>query len=209
MDVQRIGFGGGCHWCTEAVFSALRGLSRVSQGFIASDPPNDSYSEAVEIAFDPVAIPLKVLVDIHLRTHASTSNHKMRGKYRSAVYVFSHAQADEVKAVLDSLAPDFAAPLVTQVLAHRGFKASDPQFRNYRARSMRAGSRHLDGLLSEAPAIHFHLIARNRRRQITRVIKRGAAHFFGADPAFKRCNIRIVLPHDFFHWTAFCRCALG
>jgi len=138
MDVQRIGFGGGCHWCTEAVFSALRGLSRVSQGFIASDPPNDSYSEAVEIAFDPVAIPLKVLVDIHLRTHASTSNHKMRGKYRSAVYVFSHAQADEVKAVLDSLAPDFAAPLVTQVLAYRGFKASDPQFRNYRARNPEA-----------------------------------------------------------------------
>ncbi|MEH6646662.1 peptide-methionine (S)-S-oxide reductase [Sulfitobacter sp.] len=138
MDVQRIGFGGGCHWCTEAVFSALRGLSRVSQGFITSDPPNDSYSEAVEIAFDPAVIPLEVLVGIHLRTHASTSNHKMRGKYRSAVYVCSQAQVDEFEAVLSRLALDFAAPLVTQVLPHHRFKISDPQFQNYRARNPEA-----------------------------------------------------------------------
>jgi len=33
-EVHRIGFGGGCHWCTEAVFAALRGIIRVEQGFI-------------------------------------------------------------------------------------------------------------------------------------------------------------------------------
>lgn len=137
-DVQRIGFGGGCHWCTEAVFSALRGVDRVSQGFIVSDPPNDSYSEAVEIAFDPVQVPMQVLVDIHLRTHASTSNHKMRGKYRSAVYVFSRAQSEEVTDVLRHLAHDFPAPLVTQVLSHRGFKHSDPRFQDYQARNPEA-----------------------------------------------------------------------
>ena len=136
--MQRAGFGGGCHWCTEAVFCALRGVREVRQGFIASDAPHESYSEAVEIAFDPALIPLEVLVDIHLRTHASTSNHKMRGKYRSAVYVFNDAQAGEVSQVLERLGQGFDAPLVTQVLAHRGFKSSDPQFQNYRSRNPEA-----------------------------------------------------------------------
>lgn len=136
--MQRLGFGGGCHWCTEAVFSALRGVGHVAQGFIASDPPHDSYSEAVEISFDPTALPLEVAVEIHLRTHASTANHKMRGKYRSAVYVFGDAQAEEVSGVLHHLATGFAAPLVTQVLPHRGFRASDPRFLNYRARNPQA-----------------------------------------------------------------------
>ena len=43
-EVQRIGFGGGCHWCTEAVFAALRGVICVEQGFIRADAPDDNFS---------------------------------------------------------------------------------------------------------------------------------------------------------------------
>ncbi|MEM7596895.1 MAG: peptide-methionine (S)-S-oxide reductase [Pseudomonadota bacterium] len=130
-DILTIGFGGGCHWCTEAVFASLRGVAFVEQGFIRSDPPNDSWSEAVRIEFDPNLIPLNVLMDVHLRTHASTSNHKMRGKYRSAVYVVSAAQGDKVRDGLTALQKGFEDPLVTQVLTLRAFKASDPRFHRY------------------------------------------------------------------------------
>jgi peptide-methionine (S)-S-oxide reductase len=37
QQINRIGFGGGCHWCTEAVFQSLIGVEKVEQGFIASD----------------------------------------------------------------------------------------------------------------------------------------------------------------------------
>lgn len=130
-DVLTIGFGGGCHWCTEAVFSSLRGVVSVEQGFIRSDPPNDTWSEAVRIVFDPDLIPLNVLMDVHLRTHASTSNHKMRGKYRSAVYVISDAEAFEVREVLIALQTEFQDLLVTQVLPLEEFKASDSRFHRY------------------------------------------------------------------------------
>lgn len=50
---MEIGFGGGCHWCIEAVFQSLTGVSKVTQGFIASNPPNEAYSEAVIIEYDP------------------------------------------------------------------------------------------------------------------------------------------------------------
>lgn len=81
--------------------------------------------------FDPDLIPLNVLMDVHLRTHASTSNHKMRGKYRSAVYVISDAEAFEVREVLIALQTEFQDLLVTQVLPLEDFKASDSRFHRY------------------------------------------------------------------------------
>lgn len=150
----RIGFGGGCHWCTEAVFAALRGVSDVRQGFIRALPPDDAYSEAVTLIHDPQAIPLETLIEVHLRTHASMSNHKMRGKYRSAIYVSSEAQRHEASAALAALQPLFPAPMVTRVLALEGFKASDPRFHNYAQKN--AGNqfctRYIDPKLDEIRA---------------------------------------------------------
>lgn len=132
-DFEQIGFGGGCHWCTEAVFQALHGVDEVSQGFVRSDPPHDAWSEAVIVTFDSAVIDCAVLVEIHLRTHASTSEHSMRGKYRSAVYTFSDKQVLQVTDIIDALRPKFDEPLVTMVLPHKAFKPSDERFQNYYA----------------------------------------------------------------------------
>lgn len=76
--LKKIGFGGGCHWCTEAVFQSLKGVKSVQQGWIASKNEHFEFSEAVIVDFDPSSIPLKVLIEIHLHTHKSTSEHSMR-----------------------------------------------------------------------------------------------------------------------------------
>ncbi|WP_434052651.1 MAG: peptide-methionine (S)-S-oxide reductase [Roseibium sp.] len=130
----KIGLGGGCHWCTEAVFQALEGVSGVEQGFIHSDPPEDHWSEAVIVTFDPVVLPLESLIEIHLRTHSSTSRHKMRGKYRSAIYVYDAGTGVKAGRTLRALQAQFDEPLVTCVLTLAGFKASDERFRNYYAK---------------------------------------------------------------------------
>ena len=101
------------------------------QGFICSKPPHEGWSEAVIVKFDPAEIDYAVLVEVHLRTHASTSEHSMRGKYRSAVYTFSDEQAQRVADIIDALNPMFDEPLVTLVLPHKGFKPSDTRFHNY------------------------------------------------------------------------------
>ncbi|MTI45946.1 peptide-methionine (S)-S-oxide reductase [Roseibium hamelinense] len=129
----RIGFGGGCHWCTEAVFQQLRGVLSVEQGFIASAPPADIHSEAVIVSFDPHVISVEVLAEVHLRTHASTAAHSMRGKYRSAIYAFDEGQQEETSALVAKLQPDFEGALITQVLPFVSFKASDERFQNYYA----------------------------------------------------------------------------
>ena len=130
-EVREIGFGGGCHWCTEAVFAALHGVIRVEQGFIRADAPDDSFSEAVVLTFQPDKISLGSLIEIHLRTHSSTSNHSMRGKYRSAVYVMDDAQAEAARRVLADVGRGFDAPLVTRILPFRAFRASDERYQRY------------------------------------------------------------------------------
>ncbi len=128
---MRAGFGGGCHWCTEAVFQALRGVERVEQGFIRSAPPDDDWSEAVIVHFDPDVISLDTLIEVHLRTHSSTRGHRMRRKYRSAVYVTDDRQRKASLDILQRLQPDFEADLITRVLTLEGFRPSDPRYRNY------------------------------------------------------------------------------
>lgn len=132
-DPAIIGMGGGCHWCTEAVFAQLRGVASVEQGWIASVAPDDAPSEAVRLAFEPNAVPLDVLIEVHLRTHAATSDHAMRTKYRSAVYVTGDEQGGAAEAALSRLQAGFGRPLVTRVLPLVRFEASPSAYRDYHA----------------------------------------------------------------------------
>ncbi|MFS4417920.1 peptide-methionine (S)-S-oxide reductase [Maribacter sp. 2307ULW6-5] len=131
MKTQKIALGGGCHWCTEAVFQSLNGVEKVEQGFVASVNGNEVFSEAVIVHFNQETIPLPVLVEIHLRTHSSTSNHAMRSKYRSAIYTFSEEQALQCRRVLQELQALFSEPLVTQVVPFSAFKASGEEVQHY------------------------------------------------------------------------------
>lgn len=128
---RRIAFGGGCHWCTEAVFKTLKGIIRVDQGFVASEGEENSFSEAIIVHFDPNAIGLEDLILIHLYTHNSTSNHGMRKKYRSAIYTLEPMDAERSTLALQKFQENFKKPLVTQVLPFREFKISDKAFQDY------------------------------------------------------------------------------
>lgn len=131
MEINKIGFGGGCHWCTEAVFQSLKGVNSVKQGWIASDGEAFAFSEAVIVEYDTSVIPLKVLIEIHLRTHKSTSNHSMRKKYRSAVYIFNTEMKNTVESILKTLQFNFTNRLITQILQFSKFKPSHKEILNY------------------------------------------------------------------------------
>lgn len=131
MTVEKIGLGGGCHWCTEAVFQMLKGVKKVEQGFIASVGENSVFSEAVIVHFNPEKISLKRLLLVHLKTHSSTSNHNMREKYRSAVYTFSSEQEKLAMEILSELQKNFSHRLITKVYPFSDFRHSPEMYRNY------------------------------------------------------------------------------
>ena len=129
--LTKIGFGGGCHWCTEAVFQTLKGVEKVDQGWIASEGEHNSLSEAVLVYFDEAKIDLVSLTAIHLYTHSCTSEHPLRKKYRSAVYTFSDAQATVVQDTINQLQSEFEQPVITQVLPFVAFKENEEQYQDY------------------------------------------------------------------------------
>jgi peptide-methionine (S)-S-oxide reductase len=130
MELTKIAFGGGCYWCTEAVFQSLIGVEKVAQGFICSEGKNKAFSEAVIVYFNE-KISLKLLIEIHLHTHKSTVKHSMRDKYRSAIYYFTEEQKKESQQLLTSLQIDFDAQIITQILPFKDFKPSIEASQNY------------------------------------------------------------------------------
>lgn len=126
-----IGFGGGCHWCTEAIFSTLQGVNKVAQGWIASKAPHKEFSEAVIVNYDQSVICLEQLIKFHLHTHSGTSNHQLRGKYRSAIYYFEQENKTRIENQLKKLQSEFEAPIITKVLPFNAFKASAESYQNY------------------------------------------------------------------------------
>ncbi|MFS4456683.1 peptide-methionine (S)-S-oxide reductase [Maribacter sp. 2304DJ31-5] len=129
--IQKIGLGGGCHWCTEAVFLSLKGIEKVEQGFIAPIDKKNDFSEAVIVHYDPKVIGMSDLIAIHLHTHKSTKDHSMRAKYRSAVYYFSEEDARSAQEIIMDLQQGFEEPIITQILEFGTFKPSDEYFHNY------------------------------------------------------------------------------
>lgn len=131
MTIREIGLGGGCHWCTEGVFNSLIGVTQVNQGWIASNGENCDFSEAIEVYFEPAVISLTDLIEIHLHTHASTSNHAMRGKYRSAIYAYDDVQFNQASDSLIMLKASFDKTVITQVYPFKQFKQNKSEFLNY------------------------------------------------------------------------------
>lgn len=127
----KIGLGGGCHWCTEAVFQSLKGVVSVEQGYIASSGAFSNFSEGVIVTYNPQIINLKLLIDIHVVTHKSTKNHSMREKYRSAIYTFSEDQKSQARQFLNELGKEYHGTLITLVIDYLDFKPSREEIANY------------------------------------------------------------------------------
>lgn len=128
---QKIAFGGGCHWCTEAVFQSLIGVEKVEQGYVASIDANRYFSEAVIVHFNSKCVTLGTLIEIHLLTHNSASNHSMRDKYRSAIYTFNDQQFTDAEALLNKFQSEYNGELITKVLSFHDFKPSREEITNY------------------------------------------------------------------------------
>jgi peptide-methionine (S)-S-oxide reductase len=129
--ISKIGFGGSCHWCTEAIFQSLKGVVQVEQGWIASDGDASSFSEAVIVHFDAGVISLETLIAVHLHTHSCTSSHSMRFKYRSAVYTFRDDQVQPADLAISELQKDFDSVIITRVIPFKDFKINDQVYLNY------------------------------------------------------------------------------
>lgn len=150
-DTETATFGGGCFWCTEAVFLQMRGVKSVTSGYTGGHKPNPTYddicdgdtghAEVVQIVFDPKVISFSELLEVHWRSHDPTTLNRQgndRGpQYRSAVFYHSEQQrelAERYKAKIDA-AGVYAKPLVTEITKASTFYPAEAYHQNYYAKN--------------------------------------------------------------------------
>ena len=137
-NISKIGFGGGCHWCTEAVFQALHGVVKVEQGWIASTAPYNDFSEGVIVNFDSSIISVDVLIEVHLLTHSSSNEHSMRAKYRSAIYYFDDNDSAGLYDTLARLDSENNIHYITKILPFQDFRLNTKNQLNYYSKNKEA-----------------------------------------------------------------------
>lgn len=127
----RLGLGGSCHWCTEAIFASLDGVTEVTQGWLTTPDVPDKWFEGILLTADTDRLSMSDLIHIHLVTHSRSSQHALRARYLSAVYTFSDSQLIEASDIIDSLQREFDAPVLTQAVRFGAFTPSRETIQNY------------------------------------------------------------------------------
>lgn len=137
-------FGGGCFWCTEAVFQSLKGVEDVKPGYAGGTLPNSTYdqvctgktghAEATKITFDPSEITYNDLLTVFFATHDPTTLNRQGAdvgtQYRSAIFFTTPEQEVEAKKFIKKLNQS-GPKIVTEVTPLSEFYFAEDYHQNY------------------------------------------------------------------------------
>ncbi|MDX9883043.1 MAG: peptide-methionine (S)-S-oxide reductase MsrA [Prolixibacteraceae bacterium] len=140
-------FGGGCFWCTEAIFKKLKGVESVTSGYSGGTTENPSYNdvcsgetghaEVVQIEFNPEVISYRELLEVFWSTHDPTTLNRQGAdvgtQYRSVIFYHSEAQkqiALKYKNELNS-ALVYGKPVVTEISPFSKFYKAENYHQDY------------------------------------------------------------------------------
>ena len=140
-------FGGGCFWCTEAVFQQINGVIKVESGYAGGQVKNPSYreictgttghAEVIKIFYDPKQITFAELVYVHFRTHDPTTLNRQGAdqgtQYRSVVFYQNEVEKDaafQVKRETED-ARVWPNPIVTEITAFTNYYPAETYHQNY------------------------------------------------------------------------------
>lgn len=147
--------GGGCFWCTDAVFSELNGVLKVEPGYAGGDVPDPSYeqvctektghAEVVQVTFDPKVITYRELLEVFFSTHDPTSVNRqgadVGAQYRSVIFWNSEEQRMVAEEVIRGLTTEmvFGKPIVTQLVPLKAFYVAEDYHHDYFKRNPSQG----------------------------------------------------------------------
>ena len=153
MSVKRseiVTLGGGCFWCTEAVFKRLAGVEKVEPGYSGGSVPNPTYeqvcsgktghAEVVQITFNPDVISFKEILDVFFATHDPTTLNRQGPdtgtQYRSVIFYHTDEQKTIAEKTIEELekSKTFKLPIVTQVEPFKAFYEAEDYHKDYFAR---------------------------------------------------------------------------
>jgi peptide-methionine (S)-S-oxide reductase len=147
-------FGGGCFWCTEAVFNEIKGVEKVISGYSGGNVPGKptyreicsgltGHAEVVQIHFNPDLISFKELVIIFMTTHNPTTLNRQGAdvgtQYRSVIFYHNESQKEIASQVFEEITPYFETPIVTELSPAVTFYEAEEYHQNYYANNPSQG----------------------------------------------------------------------
>ena len=139
--------GGGCFWCTEAVYVKVRGVLDVESGYSNGHALNPSYeqvctgstghNEVVKLQYDPAQVSTRELLEIFFVIHDPTTlnrqGHDVGTQYRSGIYFTTPEQAAVAQALIAELnaAQAFGGPIVTEVQPLTNYSAAEDYHQDF------------------------------------------------------------------------------
>lgn len=144
---KKITFGGGCFWCTEAIFNEIKGVIEVESGYSGGEAINPSYkdvctgatghAEVIEITYDSSQIDLKGLVKIHLTTHNPTTLNQQGAdkgtQYRSIVFYRNEDERMQIVETIEEVQGYLDEPITTEVKQFEKFYPAEDHHQTYYA----------------------------------------------------------------------------
>ncbi len=140
-------FGGGCFWCTEAVFAALEGVQKVEPGYCGGHIENPTYEEVcgkdtghvevVRVTFDPALISYESLLEVFFATHDPTTpgrqGNDVGPQYESVVFYQDASQLDAARSAIDAVnnSGKFGAPVCTAIRPAATFWVAEPYHHDF------------------------------------------------------------------------------
>ncbi|PIF74209.1 peptide-methionine (S)-S-oxide reductase [Variovorax sp. 54] len=144
---ETIVLGGGCFWCTEAVFDRVQGVLDVESGYTNGQTVNPSYeqicagrtghAEVVKLKFDPAQISLRELLEIFFVVHDPTTLNRQGNdvgtQYRSGIYTTSDAQKEVADSVIREIeaSKTYSSPVVTEVAPLANYSTAEAYHQDY------------------------------------------------------------------------------
>jgi peptide-methionine (S)-S-oxide reductase len=147
MNIQKITFGNGCFWCTEAIFETLKGVKKVTSGYMGGQVKNPTYeqvcsgttghAEVIELEYDADELSFDELLLVFFKTHDPTTLNRQGNdvgtQYRSAIFYHTQEQKEQAEAMIKRLTDKkvFDQPIVTEVTPASVFYKAENYHQNY------------------------------------------------------------------------------
>jgi peptide-methionine (S)-S-oxide reductase len=143
--LETIVVGGGCFWCTEAVYQRLDGVKKVVSGYSGGHVKNPTYeqictkttghAEVIKIDYDPAKAPLSKVLDVFFLAHDPTTLNRQGNdvgpQYRSVIYYANEEQKKAAEAAKDRAKGEYPNPIVTEIAPLQEFYVAEDYHQNY------------------------------------------------------------------------------
>lgn len=145
MTTEIATLGGGCFWCTEAVYQELQGVSLVESGYSGGPGTNPTYeeicegksghAEVVRVHFDPEIVSYREILEIFFTIHDPTTLNRQGNdvgtQYRSVIFTHDAGQMETAKQVMAEMANVWDARIVTELMEAPPFYKAEDYHQNY------------------------------------------------------------------------------